>query len=76
MTPGKVASQAVHAALGAYRRALSAGKAQVVSDWQAEGEKTVLLNAENDEMMINLSALARDIGLVVHECRDAGKFEF
>ena len=49
--------------------------AQCMSDWQSEGEKVVLLEAENDEMMMNLSSLASEIGLVTHECRDAGRTE-
>ena len=72
MSPGKVASQCVHAALGCSRSA-------TISDfemWTRNGEKAVCLNVDTAEEMNTLLKRAKESGtLNVHECFDAGRTE-
>lgn len=69
MSPGKVASQCVHAALGASR----SSKALDMERWTTTGEKAVCLNVETEEEMNELVGKAQSASLNVHSCLDAGR---
>lgn len=69
MSPGKTASQCVHAALGAGRSA----KMMEIETWTGTGEKAVCLNVETEEEMNELVRKAQTAGLNVHSCHDAGR---
>jgi peptidyl-tRNA hydrolase, PTH2 family len=71
MSPGKVASQSVHAALGAVRTARMID----VEQWTGTAEKAVCLAVESEAAMQAMCAQARQLGLNVHECFDAGRTE-
>lgn len=70
MSPGKVASQCVHAALGCSRSATLAD----MERWTGNGEKAVCLNVDSEEEMDTLTKRAKEY-LNVHECFDAGRTE-
>ena len=71
MTPGKVAAQSVHAALGAYRLS----EAHLLKQWEAQGESTVCLAVESDEQLETVLMSAIQHGLVVSAQYDAGRTE-
>ena len=59
MSPGKVAAQCVHAALGAVR-ICSVESANSLNYWEECGEATICLKCESDEEMIVLEILAKE----------------
>ena len=74
MTPGKIAAQCVHAALGACRDAMADKKlSNVLSHWSMTGEKTVALKVESEAAMLGLEASAVRAGLIAYIVCDAGR---
>jgi len=71
MTPGKVAAQACHACLGAYRLSIP----KTIQDWTAQGESTICLSVDSDEMLEAVLMSAISAGLVVSAQHDAGRTE-
>lgn len=74
MSPGKVASQCVHAALGAFRR-IGYIDFNLCQKWQMQGEKTVCLKCNDVAEVNRLCAEAERAGLVVYAVHDAGRTE-
>ena len=72
MTPGKVAAQAVHAALGAVK---SVRSPNTLRTWESEGEKVVCLRCETLQELQHIHFTASDAGLNVHVVHDAGRTE-
>lgn len=75
MSAGKLASQCCHACLGAYRQGLMSSHASLVQQWESIGEKIVTLSVPTVAEMQLLCDAAKNKGLNVHECRDAGRTE-
>ena len=71
MTPGKVAAQACHACLGAYRLSMP----KTVQDWTAQGESTICLSVDSDEVLEAVLMSAISAGLIVSAQLDAGRTE-
>ena len=72
MTPGKVAAQAVHAALGAVR---SVRSPSLLRAWESEGEKIVCLRCKSLQELEHIHSTAADAGLPVYLVHDAGRTE-
>jgi PTH2 family peptidyl-tRNA hydrolase len=68
---GKACAQASHASLGAYKKSSSFTKKM----WSAEGEKKVVLKADNDVVLRQLEKKAQKEKLPVYLVRDAGRTE-
>lgn len=75
MGTGKIAAQVSHGALGAYRDLAASGHERILQAWQREGEKTVVVGAENADEILRLRARAAEAGLPCHVIRDAGRTE-
>lgn len=71
MSPGKVASQCVHAALGATRTSDPGS----TSEWTHTGEKVVALEVQSEDQMQGLLDSARSLNLNSFACHDAGRTE-
>src|SRR5258708_3059351 len=63
MTKGKAAAQCAHAAIAAYRNALSRQPA-LLKEWEADGQAKVTLKVESEDELIELIKKARDAGLI------------
>lgn len=74
MSPGKVAAQCVHAALGAVRMA-SVESANSLNYWEEGGEATICLKCENEEEMLALETKGKECGLITWVVEDAGRTE-
>lgn len=72
MSPGKIAAQCVHAALGAYRIAASSDP-QTLSIWEDSGEKAVCLKCPGQAELRALCESAAQAGLINYLVRDAGR---
>ena len=73
MSCGKTAAQAAHAAVECAFKAY-AKKPSIVKKWLEEGQKKVVLKAEEEEI-IKLESKARSLGLTTAIIRDAGLTE-
>jgi len=67
---GKIAAQACHASLGAYRKAKNHNK-DVVREWENEGEKKVVLSGTLEELM-EFKRWADDNKVLSYLVKDAG----
>jgi PTH2 family peptidyl-tRNA hydrolase len=74
MSPGKVAAQCVHAALGACRRIGEYDPQRLIS-WEMSGEATICLRCTSQTHMEALSAAANNAGLPSYVVSDAGRTE-
>lgn len=72
MTPGKVAAQTVHAALGAVRRVRNQ---DTVRAWEGEGERVICLKCASLGELQNIYLTASRAGLPVFMVLDAGRTE-
>lgn len=70
MSPGKVAAQACHAAVGAIEHTPYSLK----SKWACEGQTTIILKASEAEILTVMEAAARD-HIPFQLIRDAGRTE-
>jgi PTH2 family peptidyl-tRNA hydrolase len=76
MSPGKMASQCVHAALGCVRQFTSAMPYQTkLQAWESTGEKVVCLRCDTLAEMQTFLNVARTQNIPVHAVRDAGRTE-
>jgi PTH2 family peptidyl-tRNA hydrolase len=76
MSPGKVASQCVHAALGCVRQFTSTMPYQTkLQAWELTGEKVVCLRCDTLAEMQNYFTVARSRDIPVHAVHDAGRTE-
>jgi PTH2 family peptidyl-tRNA hydrolase len=71
MSPGKVAAQCVHAALGGVRES----DRRVVADWEQSGEPVICLKCGSLAEMNELRAAAGRANLCTHVVHDAGRTE-
>lgn len=74
MSPGKVAAQCVHAALGVYRNASNVIP-RIVSDWENSGEKTVSLTCNTEQEFDLLYSQAVNANIPCYYVCDAGRTE-
>ena len=74
MSPGKVASQCVHAALGCYRDMQQSNPAQLAA-WERIGEAAVCLRCTSLAELEQLEQAAHGARLQTHTVRDAGRTE-
>lgn len=74
MSPGKVAAQAAHAAVGHYKH-LAAHNATWLAAWEAGGEKTVVCSVPTAVQARDLQRQGDALGLVMHAVHDAGRTE-
>uniref|UniRef100_A0A7S0RL38 peptidyl-tRNA hydrolase n=1 Tax=Pyramimonas obovata TaxID=1411642 RepID=A0A7S0RL38_9CHLO len=74
MTAGKLASQCAHAAVAHYKLSIRSGM-DWVPNWEASGEKTVVLACDNSQMIPELIEKAQSFMLLTHVVRDAGLTE-
>ena len=74
MSPGKVAAQCVHAALGAVR-ICSVESANSLNYWEEGGEATICLKCETEEEMVALEAQAKSLNITTYIVHDAGRTE-
>jgi peptidyl-tRNA hydrolase len=74
MSPGKVASQCVHAALGCYRDMQHSNPAQLAA-WERIGETAVCLRCTSLAELEQLEQAAQGARLQTHTVRDAGRTE-
>ena len=76
MSPGKVASQCVHAALGCVRQFTSTITFEAkLQAWESTGEKVVCLRCDTLADMQTCLNAARTQNIPVHAVRDAGRTE-
>lgn len=71
MSPGKVAAQAAHAAIGAFERASK----KAIATWQEYGVTKIVLAAKDEEHLIELAQRAAVYGLPHFLVVDAGRTE-
>jgi PTH2 family peptidyl-tRNA hydrolase len=71
MSPGKIAAQCVHAALGCVRNSNQAE----VDAWESMGEATICLKCNTLDEMNTLRIAANNAGLCTYFVRDAGRTE-
>lgn len=69
MDKGKLAAQAAHASLEAYKKA----DADDVAAWEAEGMKKVVVTASDVKELMAIKELAKEAKLPYAVIRDAGK---
>jgi peptidyl-tRNA hydrolase len=74
MSPGKVAAQCVHAALGAVRDS-SIRNANSLQYWEETGEATICLKCDSESEMKALEEAAIALSLVTYIVCDAGRTE-
>lgn len=68
--PGKVASQSVHASLGAVR---DCRNTKWLRTWRESGEAVVVLKEVGSEQLIDLHKAAKAIGVPAYTVNDAGR---
>lgn len=71
MSAGKIAAQACHACLGAYKKA----NKSVKSEWESGGAKKVVLGCESLKELKDLQARAKSKRLITYLVKDAGHTE-
>ncbi|CAM9696176.1 unnamed protein product [Ectocarpus fasciculatus] len=71
MSPGKVAAQCVHAALGCTR----VSRPRDIADWEQGGEPVVCLKCDSLAQLGDLGARASEAGLRSYTVHDAGRTE-
>jgi PTH2 family peptidyl-tRNA hydrolase len=69
MDKGKLAVQVAHASIDSYRKAAP----QAREEWESEGSKKVVLEADSLKELLDLQKKARKLGLPCSLIRDAGK---
>lgn len=69
MSKGKLAAQACHASLGAYKKANSNN----IREWERDGEKKVILRVDSLEELFLIKEIAKKLNLPNYLVRDAGR---
>ena len=69
---GKIAAQASHACLGAYKKVLKSHP-DLVKSWERIGQEKVVLKVNDGEELIEFFQRAKDKGIPVEMIRDAGR---
>lgn len=73
MSTGKVASQAAHGALAAYKHACEGRRSPVCREWDISGAKKIALRASGSLKLMQIASAAKRAGLPYVLVRDAGK---
>lgn len=73
LSPGKLAAQSCHAALGAYREGLN--DPHTLAVWEEQGEPTIVLSCPSLGDLEQLQTNAEMAGLPVSRVKDAGRTE-
>ncbi len=68
---GKIAAQACHASLGAYKRA----DKKVIQKWEAEGGKKVVVKVKDLEELFQIQEMVKATDIPYFLVRDAGHTE-
>lgn len=71
LSPGKIAAQVAHAAIGAYKKSSS----KDVKRWEKQGSKKVVLKAKDVKQLVHLKGDAEKTGLNSYLVTDAGRTE-
>jgi PTH2 family peptidyl-tRNA hydrolase len=71
MSRGKIAAQACHACLGAYKKADD----RVLKKWETEGEKKVVLKVNDLEELFEIYELSKATNMPIYLVHDAGHTE-
>ena len=71
MSKGKLAAQAAHASLDAYKKADSGDS----ESWESEGEKKVVLKVESEKELLEIFMSAKRAKIPCALIRDAGRTE-
>ena len=71
MSRGKLAAQACHASLGAYKRA----KDLKIKKWELEGERKVIVQVDSQEDLFLIYELVKAAGIPSYLVTDAGHTE-
>ncbi|KAK7070262.1 Peptidyl-tRNA hydrolase protein 2, mitochondrial [Halocaridina rubra] len=72
MGKGKVAAQCSHATLKAFKQ-LQKSNRRLLRSWEMNGQPKVVLKTDDEENMMNLATVAREVGLTVSIIQDAGR---
>ncbi|KAG0717659.1 Peptidyl-tRNA hydrolase 2, mitochondrial [Chionoecetes opilio] len=72
MGKGKAAAQCSHATLKAYKQ-LHKRNHSLLRTWEMNGQPKVVVKVDDEASMMDLSALAREVGLRVSIIQDAGR---
>lgn len=72
MGKGKAAAQCSHATLKAYKQLQKKNK-NILRAWEMNGQPKVVVKIEDEASMLELSSLAREVGLTVSIIQDAGR---
>jgi len=71
MSRGKIAAQACHGCLGAYKKADD----RVLKKWESEGEKKVVLKVDDLEELFAIYELVKATNIPIYLVHDAGHTE-
>ncbi len=71
MGKGKIAAQACHGSLGAYKRA----DEKVIDKWESEGEKKVVVKASDLRELYEIYELVKNTDIPYYLVQDAGRTE-
>mmetsp|Transcript_36868 Transcript_36868/g.51205 ORF Transcript_36868/g.51205 Transcript_36868/m.51205 type:complete len:260 (-) Transcript_36868:8-787(-) len=74
MSPGKLAAQAAHAAVGLYK-VMVLNRVAWLPIWEATGERTIVLSVPTSQALQDLAAQALELLLPSYIVRDAGRTE-
>ncbi|XP_066966462.1 peptidyl-tRNA hydrolase 2, mitochondrial-like isoform X1 [Macrobrachium rosenbergii] len=72
MGKGKAAAQCCHATLKAFKQ-LQKTNRRLLRAWEMNGQPKVVLKIDDEESMLDLASLAREVGLTVSLIQDAGR---
>ncbi|XP_064118489.1 peptidyl-tRNA hydrolase 2, mitochondrial-like isoform X1 [Macrobrachium nipponense] len=72
MGKGKAAAQCCHATLKAFKQ-LQKTNRRLLRAWEINGQPKVVLKIDDEESMLDLASLAREVGLTVSLIQDAGR---
>ena len=71
MSKGKMAAQACHASLGAYKKS----DPQRIRKWELEGEKKVVVRAKDLRELYEIYEIVKNTDIPVYLVQDAGRTE-
>lgn len=71
MGKGKMAAQACHASLGAYKKA----DPRKIQKWESEGEKKVVVKVNNLRELYEIYELVKNTDMPLYLVQDAGRTE-
>jgi len=71
MGKGKIAAQACHGSLGAYKRA----DERIIKKWESEGEKKVVVKASDLRELYEILELIKNADIPYYLVQDAGRTE-